>query len=181
VVPEAALPGAGAQTIGPHVVHGRTRRPDEQLDDLLEAPAQDGEWNTVRRAPAREGREARVDGDVGTQARGRLGEGHPDGAEVARDRLAQAERAIAQEPARLAVVLGAGPEPLGQEPERVGLRDGAVEVAEDVQHQRGKASGTPPSTGSVAPVVGVRLEAKNTTALPTCSAVTAALSRLRSR
>ncbi len=47
--------------------------------------------------------------------------------------------------------------------------------------QRGKASTTPPSTGSVAPVVGVRLLAKNTTALPTWRAVTRARSRLRLR
>src|SRR5213080_5343876 len=125
---------------------------------------------------------ARVDRDVRAQERRRLGERRTDGADITRDGLAQAERARAEEPARLAVVLGPGPEALGQQAERVGLRDGAVEVAEDVQHgQRGNASGTPPSTGSVAPVVGVRLEAKNTTALPTCSAVTVAFSRFRCR
>ena len=43
--------------------------------------------------------------------------------------------------------------------------------------QRGNASGTPPSTGNVAPVVGVRLAAKKTTALPTCSPVTRVLRR----
>ena len=36
------------------------------------------------------------------------------------------------------------------------------------KHYRGKASITPPSTGRVAPVVGVRLLAKKTTAFPTC-------------
>ena len=78
-------------------------------------------------------------------------------------------------------------EALGQELQRVGTRDGAVEVAEDVQAlwvelaHRGNASGTPPSTGSVAPVVGVRFEAKKTTALPTCSPVMVVFSRLRSR
>lgn len=47
--------------------------------------------------------------------------------------------------------------------------------------QRGKASAIPPSIGKVAPVVGVWLVAKKTTALPTCSAVTAAFRRLRWR
>lgn len=46
---------------------------------------------------------------------------------------------------------------------------------------RGKASITPPSTGRVAPVVGVALEAKKTTALPTCRPVTLALSKFRLR
>ncbi len=45
----------------------------------------------------------------------------------------------------------------------------------------GKASASPPSTGSVAPVVGVALLAKKTTALPTCRPVTRAFSRLRLR
>ena len=39
----------------------------------------------------------------------------------------------------------------------------------------------PASTGSAAPVVGVRFEAKNTTALPTCSASTFVFKRLRSQ
>ena len=47
--------------------------------------------------------------------------------------------------------------------------------------QRGKAAATPPSTGSVAPVVGVTFAAKNTTALPTCAPLILARSRLRSR
>lgn len=46
-------------------------------------------------------------------------------------------------------------------------------------HYLGNASGSPPSTGSVAPVVGVKSLAKNTTALPTCSAVMLARSRFR--
>ena len=46
---------------------------------------------------------------------------------------------------------------------------------------RGVASGSPPSTGIVEPVVGVRRVAKNRTAFATCSAVTFALSRLRPR
>src|SRR5262249_10984325 len=45
----------------------------------------------------------------------------------------------------------------------------------------GNASATPPSTGMVAPVVGVRFDARNTTAFPTCSGVTVARSRLRCR
>src|SRR5262245_12265244 len=44
---------------------------------------------------------------------------------------------------------------------------------------RGVASGSPPSTGIVAPVVGVWRVAKKRTARPTCSAVTRAFSRLR--
>src|SRR5439155_8713792 len=102
--------------------------------------------------------------------------------------VAQADLARPQEPAGRAVMGGAGPEALGQELERVRLRNSAVEVGEHVQargvesgRQRGKASGTPPSTGSVAPVVGLRFEAKKTTALPTCAPVTFALSRLRWR
>lgn len=45
----------------------------------------------------------------------------------------------------------------------------------------GNASTIPPSTGSVAPVVGVWLLAKKTTALPTCRALTRVRSKLRSR
>ncbi len=57
-----------------------------------------------------------------------------------------------------------------------------VGVEQDGAHgQRGNASATPPSTGSVAPVVGVRFEAKKTTALPTWSAVTVARRRFRWR
>ena len=43
----------------------------------------------------------------------------------------------------------------------------------------GVASGRPPSTGMVAPVVGVWCEAKKRTAFATCSAVTCAFRRLR--
>jgi len=72
---------------------GRARGPEEQLHDLLEAPAQDGERDGVRRAPAGEGHEAGVDRDVRAQERRRLGERRADGADVTRDGLAQAERA----------------------------------------------------------------------------------------
>lgn len=48
-------------------------------------------------------------------------------------------------------------------------------------HYRGNASGSPPSTGSTAPVVGVRALAKNTTASPTCRGSTGTLSSERSR
>jgi len=44
----------------------------------------------------------------------------------------------------------------------------------------GVESGRPPSTGMVAPVVGVWRVAKKSTALATCVAVTLALSRFRS-
>jgi hypothetical protein len=47
------------------------------------------------------------------------------------------------------------------------------------QSYRGVASGRPPSTGIVAPVVGVCREAKKNTALATCRPVTRAFSRLR--
>ena len=50
-----------------------------------------------------------------------------------------------------------------------------------VSTQRGKASGRPPSTGSTAPVVGVRLAAKKTTASPTWAAESGTLRRLRRR
>src|SRR5438309_6431468 len=43
--------------------------------------------------------------------------------------------------------------------------------------QRGNAAAMPPSTGKVAPVVGVWLEAKKTTARPTCAPVTSARNR----
>ena len=46
---------------------------------------------------------------------------------------------------------------------------------------RGVASGRPPSTGIVAPVVGVCRVAKKRTARPTCSAVMRAFKRLRLR
>ena len=46
---------------------------------------------------------------------------------------------------------------------------------------RGVASGKPPSTGIVAPVVGVWRVTKKSTALATCCAVTLALSKLRLR
>ena len=44
---------------------------------------------------------------------------------------------------------------------------------------RGVASGSPPSTGMVAPVVGVWWETKKRTAFATCSAVILALRRFR--
>lgn len=46
---------------------------------------------------------------------------------------------------------------------------------------RGKAPGFPASTGSEAPVVGVRSLAKKTTAFPTCSPSTCTFNRLRWR
>ncbi|NQU41608.1 MAG: hypothetical protein HQ523_16815 [Lentisphaerae bacterium] len=45
----------------------------------------------------------------------------------------------------------------------------------------GVASGKPPSTGMVPPVVGVCRVTKNSTALPTWRPVTVALSRFRLR
>ncbi len=46
---------------------------------------------------------------------------------------------------------------------------------------RGVASGSPPSTGIVAPVVGVCRDAKKSTAFATWSAVTSAFNRFRLR
>ncbi len=54
-------------------------------------------------------------------------------------------------------------------------------IAQQFAIYRGNASTTPPSMGSVAPVVGVALLAKKTTALPTCRPWTLVLSRLRWR
>lgn len=59
-------------------------------------------------------------------------------------------------------------------------RPGQVPAAQG-RAQRGNAAATPPSTGSVAPVVGVAFDAKNTTARPTWAPVIRACRRLRSR
>ena len=65
--------------------------------------------------------------------------------------------------------------------ERVPLRRAATSAAVSMGLHRGVASGRPPSTGMVAPVVGVWWLRKNSTAAATCWAVTLALSRLRDR
>src|SRR5712692_6610579 len=115
---------------------------------------------------------------------------------VVADRLEDLERvehvdlAAGQGPARLqigdVVALGAVQLPDGAShlERTMPIRPPGREAGGDVrlgEPQRGNAAAMPPSTGSVAPVVGVWLEAKNTTARPTCAPVTSACKRFRSR
>src|SRR5262249_34965997 len=106
---------------------------NEQVDDLMEAGAQDGQRNLLLPGPAGEWRESGVDPNLFAQQSFGLGERPADAAHLGGDALAQTQLALADQPADGLDHPRPAAQPRRQKDQRVRFSDCAVEVGEDVR------------------------------------------------